>query len=86
MTRTAQGKPIWGMSFSRAMGYITAPTEEPDATIPKARARRRLNHVDTQATAGMNKLYVSYATVRTLHPDGDPRSNALSSGRLELDI
>jgi len=79
MTRTAQGNPIWGMSFSRAMGYITAPTEEPDATIPRARARRRLNHVDTQATAGMNKLYVRYAKMCILHPDGDPRPNPLSS-------
>ena len=56
IARTDHPNPIWGINFSRVMGYITAPTEEPEATIPKAAARRRLNHVDTTATPGMKSL------------------------------
>ena len=56
MTRTAHPNPIRGISFSSVMGIITAPTEEPEATIPRAAARRRLNQVDTQATPGMKRI------------------------------
>lgn len=38
------------------MGYITAPTDDPEATSPNAAARRRLNQVDVHATPGMNRL------------------------------
>jgi len=58
MTRTAHPKPTWGISFSRVIGIMTAPTEEPEATIPRAAARRCLNQVDTQATPGMKILLV----------------------------
>jgi hypothetical protein len=37
--RTAQPNPINGMSLAAVMGYITPPTEDPDATIPIAAAR-----------------------------------------------
>lgn len=56
IARTDHPNPIRGINLSRVMGYITAPTEEPEATMPKAAARRRLNHVDTTATPGMKRL------------------------------
>jgi hypothetical protein len=54
--RTAHAKPMRGMSRPRTMGRMTAPTEDPDATMPIAQTRRRLNHVETVATPGMNNL------------------------------
>ena len=38
---------------------MTAPTEDPDATMPIAVARCRLNHVETVATPGINSLETS---------------------------
>ena len=34
------------------MGKITPPREEPEATIPRAKARRRKNQVDAEEIAG----------------------------------
>ena len=51
-TRIVQGNPISGMSRSTSMGKITPPRDEPDAMIPKARARRRKNHVGIVDMAG----------------------------------
>ena len=51
-TRIVQPNPILGISRSTRMGKITPPRDEPDATIPKANARRRKNHVETVDMAG----------------------------------
>ena len=51
-TRIVQGNPISGMSRVTRIGKITPPRDEPDAMIPKAKARRRKNQVETVDMAG----------------------------------
>ena len=50
--RIAQGKPISGMRRWIMMGKMTPPREEPEATTPNAKARRRKNQVEVEERAG----------------------------------
>ena len=45
--RIVDPKPTSGISFSTMMGKMTPPSDEPEAVIPKARARRLKNQVTT---------------------------------------
>lgn len=51
-TRMVHGKPIFGIRFWTKMGNMTPPREEPEAIIPRARARRLWNQVTTVDMAG----------------------------------
>lgn len=45
IVRIIQGNPMWSISFVIIMGSTTPPSDEPEAMIPKAAARRLKNHV-----------------------------------------
>jgi hypothetical protein len=51
VARMAHPKPIVGISRETMMGRMTPPMLEPETMMPKARARRRANHVPAAARA-----------------------------------
>ena len=53
------------------MGRMTAPTEDPEATVPIAVARCRSNHVATVATPGINNLETSAGGSRLMGLGGN---------------
>ena len=61
-----QAKPTFGTSWFSIMGKITPPRLDPAATMPMAKARLFMNHVDTQLVAGINKLGFLRTMVRSL--------------------
>lgn len=63
--RTAQGKPTDAIRRCSMMGKKTPPTELPDATMPIAYARLRLNQCPMTASAGLNLRSVSPVRRRT---------------------
>lgn len=49
----AQGKPTWGIRWDTMMGKMTPPKLEPEAMIPRAKARRFANQVLTEFTQAL---------------------------------